>query len=446
MNTPPPNVLISRGASLPPLRESHAHLHMLGRSLGMLSLADCTSIDACLDRVRSEAARLNTSDPSGTQWLMACAMRIEGWTDPRWPTRAELDESCGRRPAVLLSFDHHSAAANTTAFTAAGMHDASPNPEGGVIARDAAGAPTGVLLEAAAKKVWNAAPEPGPAERAPMVKAALAHLHALGFREVHDLLSPPWLGPLLADLSDRGELLMPVGLYPLLPDLAAQVEAARAYARRDVTLMGGKVFADGTLNARTAWMLSPYADAPGDHPTGMALMREESLRSAVAQTRALGVGLAVHAIGDAAVRATLNAWEHSGASPSRGEVQRTRNGAPCLRIEHCEIIDERDVPRFASLGVVCSVQPCHLLADIDVLERALPHRLHRVLPLRDLIRAGSRPGDGLVFGSDVPIVRADPADSIQAATQRRRADMPTSPAIAPEQSITLDDAVRAFHT
>lgn len=417
---------------------------MLGRSLTMLSLADCTSIDACLGRVRAEAARLNISDPSGTQWLMACAMRVEGWTDPQWPTRRELDDACGRRPAVLLSFDHHSAAANAAAFTAAGMHDGSPDPEGGVIVRDARGAPTGVLLEAAAKKVWNAAPEPGPTERAPMVKAALAHLHALGFREVHDLLSPPWLGPLLADLSDRRELLMPVGLYPLLPDLAAQVDAARAYARRDVTLMGGKVFADGTLNARTAWMLSPYADAPPAHRAGMALMREDALRNAVEQTRALGAGLAVHAIGDGAVRATLDAWEHSGASPGRRAIARTRTGAPCLRIEHCEIIDDRDVPRFAGLGVVCSVQPCHLLADIEVLERALPHRLHRVLPLRDLIRAGSRPGDGLIFGSDVPIVRADPGDSIQAATQRRRVEIPAPRAIAPEQSITLDDALRAF--
>ncbi len=418
---------------------------MLGRSLGMLSLAECTSIDACLDRVRAEAARLNISDPSGGQWLLACAMRVEGWTEPRWPTRSELDKACGRRPAVLMSFDHHSVAANTTAFTATGLHDGSPNPDGGVIVRDASGTPTGVLLESAAKKVWNAAPEPGPAERALMVKAAIAHLHALGFREVHDLLSPPWLGPLLADLSDRGELLMPVGLYPLLPELAAQVDAARAYARRDVTLMGGKVFADGTLNARTAWMLAPYADAPGDHPTGMALMREDALRSAIAQTRALGVGLAVHAIGDGAVRATLDAWEHSAATPVRDTIARTRAGAPCLRIEHCEVIDERDVPRFARLGVVCSVQPCHLLADIEVLERALRHRLHRVLPLRDLIRAGSRPGEGLVFGSDVPIVRADPADSIQAATQRRRAEMPAPRAIAPDQSITLDDALRAFH-
>lgn len=410
----------------------------------MLSLADCTSADECLDRVRAEAARLNASAAASGQWLLARSMRVEGWTDPRWPTRRELDDACGGRPAVLMSFDHHSVAANTAAFHAAGLHDASPNPEGGVIVRDARGIPTGVLLEAAAKKVWNAAPEPGPAERAPMVKAALSHLHALGFREVHDLLSPPWLGPLLADLSDRGELLMPVGLYPLLPDLAAQVDAAHTYSRRDVTLMGGKVFADGTLNARTAWMLAPYADASADHPSGMALMREDALRSALSQARALGVGLAVHAIGDAAVRATLDAWEHAGKSGAHAGIARTRTGAPCLRIEHCEVIDERDVPRFARLGVVCSVQPCHLLADIEVLERALPHRLHRVLPLRDLIRAGSVPGEGLVFGSDVPIVRADPGDSMQAATQRRRAGMPSTRGIAPEQSVTPEDALRAF--
>lgn len=412
----------------------------------MLSLADCTSLEECLHRVRAEASRLDSAQPR-EHWLLACSMRVEGWREPRWPTRDDLDRACPSRPAALMSFDHHSIAANTPAMHAAGLHDNSPNPDNGVIIRDAKGTPTGVLLEAAAKKVWSCAPEPTPSERPSLVRSALAHLYDLGFREVHDLLSPPWLGPLLADLSDRCELPLHVGLYPLLPDLPEQVDAAARYTRSDVALMGGKVFADGTLNSRTAWMLEPYVDGAPAHPRGLALMHEPALRSAMEQACSLGVGLAVHAIGDAAVRASLDAWENGPARTRsvNGTYARSRANSPALRIEHCEVIDERDVPRFADLGVVCSVQPCHLLADIEVLQRALPHRLHRVLPLRDLIDAGTRPGKSLWFGSDTPIVRADPVDSMQAAVHRCRGDMPPSHAIAPEQAITDREARTAFH-
>ncbi|MFO0830937.1 MAG: amidohydrolase family protein [Phycisphaerales bacterium] len=431
---PPPERPTPLPRPLPPLRESHAHLAMLGRSLTMLSLADCTSLEECLERVRGASGAMD-AHTGREQWVLACSMRVEGWREPRWPTRQELDAVSPDRPIALMSFDHHSVAANSAAMRAAGLHDGAPDPEGGVVVRDRAGLPTGVLLESAAKRVWNAAPEPGPAERAGLVRSALRHLHALGYREVHDLLSPAWLGPLLAELSDAGELLMPVGLYPLLPELAQQVDAARAYARPGVRLMGGKVFADGTLNSRTAWMLDPYADGDPSHPRGLALMHEPALRGAMERAAGLGQGLAVHAIGDGAVRATLDAWEASAL---------WRGGPARLRIEHCEVIDDADVPRFAQLGVVCSVQPCHLLADMEVLDRALPHRLDRVLPLRDLVDSGCVPGDGLVFGSDVPIVRADPGDSLQGAVERRRAGMAASCGIGLRQAVTAEEAVRAL--
>ena len=115
-----------------------------------------------------------------------------------------------------------------------------------------------------------------------------------------------------------------------------------------------------------------------------------------------------------------------------------------LRIEHAELVDEADVGRFAALGVVASVQPCHLLADIEALRRLLPHRLGRVLPLRELAAAGCRPGDLMWFGSDTPIVRPDAEDSIQAAVHRRRVGMGEGEAIAIEQAIAEPEAWDAF--
>jgi predicted amidohydrolase YtcJ len=152
----------------------------------------------------------------------------------------------------------------------------------------------------------------------------------------------------------------------------------------------------------------------------------------VADCDRLGLPVAAHAIGDGAVRAVLDA------------IEAVRPRTPGFRIEHAEIIDEADIPRFARLGVLCSPQPCHLLADVEALRRYLPHRLDRVLPLRELIDAGCTPGRRLLFGSDVPIVRADPEDGILAATKRRRADMHPSQAIAPAQAITEPEAWACF--
>ena len=114
------------------------------------------------------------------------------------------------------------------------------------------------------------------------------------------------------------------------------------------------------------------------------------------------------------------------------------------RIEHAEIIDEADVGRFKALGVVCSPQPCHLLADIEALRRLLPHRLHRVLPMRELIDSGLTPGVDLLFGSDAPIVAPEPRDNVIAATLRRREGAPASEAIAPEQAISEAEAWAAL--
>ena len=333
----------------------------------------------------------------------------------------------------LWSFDHHALVLNSFGMRAVGVTPSTPDPPNGRIDRGPDGLPTGLMLEAAAKTVWTAIPEPGPEERRIQVKAALQDLLSHGFTEIHDLLTPPWLGPVLAEIDAAGELPARILLYPRLEDVAAMHAGARQWQRDRVRLAGAKLFADGTLNSRTAWMLHPYADPLPGLPRGQPMVTPVQVRDAVALTRDLGLGLAVHAIGDAAVRCVLDAYQDAGV-----------RGHPLLRIEHAEIIDQADVPRFAQLGVVCSVQPCHLLTDVEALNRGLPHRLGRVLPLRDLIAAGCRPGELLWFGSDVPIVRPHPQDSILAATTRRREGTPAADAIAPEQAVSTEEAWRAF--
>jgi predicted amidohydrolase YtcJ len=435
------------------LREAHAHLVSLGESLGLVRLDACGSLAECLDLVGREAGR--TAAPVGppalpavqgtSRWIRLTGARVEGWPEGRWPSLAELDRAAGGAPCVIMSFDHHAAAANSAALAAVGLRAGDRVAANGLVCGEPGGAATGLLMEEAAYRVWGAA-EPSPAERVEQVLTALAELGRLGYTEVHDLHSQPWLGPVLAELERTGRLVTPdgetmtVALYPPVAGLEAVAAGRAGWESAQVRLAGGKVFADGTLNSRTALMLEPYRDHLPQWPRGRAMVGEGELEDAIRMAEGLGLHLAVHAIGDGAVRMVLDAIERAGGRGGGG----SRTGPH--RVEHCELIDGADVPRFARLGVACSVQPCHLLADIEALRRYLPHRLDRVLPLRELIDSGCRPGVGglLWFGSDAPIVGADPRESVRAATQRRRAGAPEADAVAWEQRITPEEAWAGF--
>jgi len=407
------------------LCDAHVHLPQLGRSRSFVQLDGSRSGEQMLDRLARRAA----AEPPGA-WIIAHGARPDAWENPEWPVLGDLDRAVGGRPALAWCFDYHALLASTAALERADLPDAAP--PAGIVERDAGGSPTGLCLEGAALAVWNAVPEPTPDQRRGHVLDAVRHLAALGFAGAHDLKSPPWLGHVLAEMHDAGELPLRVELFPLLDDAGRVHDESHAWRRDGVRLGGVKLFTDGTLNSRTAHVLHPFTDAPPDHPTGLPMMSPAQIRDAVRHADALGLPIAAHAIGDGAVRAVLDAIEH------------VRPRTPGARIEHAELIDESDVPRFSALAVRASVQPCHLLADAEALRRSLPHRLDRVLPLRELIDAGCRPGELLRFGSDAPIVRADPGDSLRAAVARRRAGEPEGAAIAPEQAISAPEARAAF--
>lgn len=405
-------------------RDAHAHLPQIGRAMAMIPLDRVHSPAECLDAIAHAADGLSNPDA----WLLARSLRVESWQEPRYPTARELDAVSDCHPICAWSFDHHAIVANSAALQLAGIDHRTPDPPGGVICRDPQGLPTGLLLEAAAHLVWNAVPVPTPAERRRHLLDALDHMASLGYREVHDLHAPGWLGPLLASLQRENRLTLRVTIFPPLSAFDETLRTRSEWESHAIRLGGFKIFTDGTLNSRTAWMLAPFSDSLPGHPCGKPMMTPDQIDDAIRRADAAGLPIAAHAIGDAAVRAVLDA------------VQRSRPRST-TRVEHAEIIDEADVPRFASLGVVASVQPCHLLADVEALLRYLPHRLDRVLPLHELIDSGALPGELLIFGSDAPIVRADPADSILAATRRAR---PDSRPIAPAQAITGHECRLAF--
>lgn len=449
------------------LREAHAHITSFGESLALLNLANCNSVESCLNTIAGLSLTARGHNPRTTRagWILAFGARIESWTEHRWPTLRELDDATNGAPCIIMSFDHHSACANSLALARAGLTAGQHVDPSGLVVATSDGQPTGVLLEHAAYKAWNTAPEPTLEDRRAHVLTSLRALASLGYVEVHDMLSQPWLGPILHDLECASEL--PVESVWLYPPVDAFDSAHQSWESTRIRLAGAKLFADGTLNSRTALMLHDYRDALPQFPRGQAMVSPAQIDAALRKvsdasspddpTAARG-HLAVHAIGDGAVRAVLDAIERTKPRPDSLGIT--------ARIEHCELIDAADVPRFASLGVVASVQPCHLLYDGEALTRYLPHRLDRVLPLRDLIDTGCHTGmltpaerrarrsrhqpcGELWFGSDVPIVRPNPEDSITAATRRaaagsnERAPLAT---IAPTQLISESQARQCFAT
>lgn len=405
------------------LREAHAHVFQHGRALGMVDLAGCGSATEMIDRL---AARARSGGA-----VLAHGARPEAWEVPVWPAIEALDAISRTVPVVAWCFDYHALAANRVALRAAGIDEQTPSPPGGIIGRDDDGRLNGVVYEHAALAVWKALPEPGAAERRAMVRAGVMDLvNTHGFIEIHDLKAQAWLGELLREIADELDGRVRFRIWPLLEDLDEVIAGRGAWESDLVRLGGAKVFVDGTLNSRTAWMLEPFADGRPDSPCGTPMMTHGQIEGAVRRCEAAGVPLAAHAIGDAAVRAVLDA------------IERVGTRVPGYRIEHCELIDAADVPRFARLGVIASVQPCHLLYDIEALRRGLPDRLDRVLPLRELVDSGLEPGRGLVFGSDVPIVRADPADSVRGAVARCGPEHEA--AMSPQQALSEAEAWACF--
>jgi predicted amidohydrolase YtcJ len=419
------------------LRDAHLHLAEYGESLGLVALGDCTSIDDVLQKIAAASEVLSPG-----KWVRAAGLRIQGLAERRPPTAAELHEASDGRCVLARSFDHHAVCVSTKALQAASIDAHTPDPVGGVIVRDGAGNPTGLLLEHACDAVWRAVPPTSDDEYRGWVVAGLDDLSRRGIVEVHDMFARERFVHTLQQLERERVLTTEVWLYAT-PEHFESVRSACADTPSELVRFAGlKLFADGTLNSRTASMLTDYADPIPGSPRGTPLLNQAEIEADLRKARAAGVGMAVHAIGDAAVRTVLDAVEACGGGTDPSSVP----ALDAVRIEHAQFVDGADIPRFAQLGVVASPQPCHLLTDIEAIERLMPHRAERAFPLRDLCNAyaqqGMDPAQWVWLGSDAPVVPPDPFDNITAATLRTRGTRPDQPLggrIAPDQA--LDEAL-----
>ncbi|MCS6828314.1 MAG: amidohydrolase [Caldilinea sp.] len=422
---------------LPGFCDAHIHLSYYALGLREVRLADVRSRQQMLARICEAAART----PPG-QWIVGQGWNESWWGETDFPTAAEIDAATGpEKPAIFYRSDMHSAVVNTAALRLANVTAATPDPPGGVIDRDATGAPNGFLRELAIDLVARHIPPPTPAEQDAALQEGIAALHRLGITAVHaqrvkDGDDGPREWASLLRLREAGKLRLRVACNVAAHEMVHLAGLGLRSGFGDDTLRLGhvKVFADGSLGSRTAWLLAPFSKLNPDEPnnTGVCVTPPEQMAAEFRRATELGFPISVHAIGDRANRVVLDIFEEMAA------------GAPTLRIphriEHVQIIDPTDLPRLGKLGITASVQPIHALDDMDAADRFLGKRSAHMYNFRSLFESGAL----VAFGSDAPVADPNPFLGLHAAVVRQRVERLHSPPWHPEERISLEQAIFAY--
>lgn len=420
-------VVDARGAMLVP-GFIDAHVHFLDGGLGLLSvqLRDAETPADFAARVRDFAA----SAPGGT-WITG-----GDWDHTRWggalPTREWIDAVTKGQPVWVQRLDGHMGLANSAALAAAGITRDTPDVEGGEIVRDARGEPTGILKDNAIPLVQRAIPEPDAATLDRALDGAMRYVAARGITAVHHMGS--WADLAVFERAHR-EGRLGTRLYAAVPlDTWERLrDVVTEQGRGDEWLHIGalKGFVDGSLGSHTAAMLEPFTDAPTDR--GLLVNTPEDLERWTDGADAAGLHVLVHAIGDRAIRLQLDIFERV----ARAHGPRDRR----FRIEHAQHVAPADLPRFAELGVVASMQPYHAIDDGRWAEAVIgPERARTTYPFRSLRDTGAQ----LAFGSDWFVAPPTPLEGIYAAVTRRTLDGAHPGGWIPEQTIGVEDALRAY--
>lgn len=432
---------LRRGLMTPGWFDAHVHFMWWGFQMAELDLRDTKTIEEALEQIGRRARELSTR-----QWLTGGRFDKNKWG--RWPTAADLDRVTGDRPTIMRSRDGHSRWLNTAALRAAKIGTDTVAPEGGAIFRDAAGSPTGVLQERANELADRAVPPATEADCDAATMRAQDEALKRGVTGVETLEQASSYAA-LRRAREHGELkvralmgiphrslalsLPTTGTPPQIRDTSpfdfdAALETGMRTGQGDEWLQLGhvKFFTDGALGSQTAALEEPYE---GTDDRGILTFDPMELRSDVARAAAGGLAVAIHAIGDRAVRVALDA------------VAPTRITSPALRqrLEHIQLVREEDLGRFGALGVIASMQPIHCTSDRDLADRYWgPKRTARAYPWRTLLERGAV----LAFGSDAPVEPIDPLLGIHAAVSRRRPG--DRDAWFPAQRLSLDEAIHAY--
>ncbi len=421
-----------QGATVTPgLTDAHLHLVSVGANLSSLDLTGTTSFEEVVEKTAHWL-----EDRSANGWVLGRGWDQNDWQEKRFPDNRALNRLAPETPVCLRRIDGHAALVNDAALAAAGIGPETPDPEGGRIFRNPdTGVPTGLLLDRAIDLVNEAIPASTPQSIERHILTASAHLAGLGLTAVHDAGVTSDQLEVYQRLAGQGAL--PIRVYAMLegaePDLlehwferGPDTEMADHLVVRCV-----KLYADGALGSRGAALLDPYSD-DGDN-RGLLLTPPEELQRLYGAATRHGFQVATHAIGDRANRIVLDTVEQV-LSP--GERERLRP-----RIEHAQILHPQDLPRFAALQVIPSMQPTHCTSDMPWAGTRLgQQRLTGAYTWRSLLETGCRiPG-----GSDAPVESPAPLTGIYAAVSRQALDGTPEGGWRPEERLSPGEALAMF--
>lgn len=418
----------------PGFHDSHMHVLPFGVFLGRADLSPGAGVrDAsALARALREWADRNPT----SEWALGSGYDQNAFPGARHPTRRDLDALLPGLPACAQHASGHAAVANSEALARAGVTRSTPDPPGGTIVRDAAGEPTGLLLETAVDRVMACVPQPSLAELTAAALRAGRELLRVGVTSASDMCLS-WIGGAQAIPAYRAAVeqgyVVRTGLCPSLADFGPPAAVPdRAAFERDSGLPVGdtlrlgpaKLFADGALTTRTAAVREPFADGAGE---GRLMHEPEELTAYVHAAHARGWQVATHAIGDRAIALALEAY----ATVEDGAPSRERRH----RVEHAMLLDDGTMDRFAEVGAIPTMQPEFLARLGDAYVLALGEaRAARLNPYRSLRDRGVP----VAFGSDCPVVPGRPLDGMRAAVARRT---PSGRVLGAEQALTPFDAL-----
>ncbi|MGB7408383.1 MAG: amidohydrolase [Pontixanthobacter sp.] len=414
---------------IPGLIDSHLHVMGLGFGALTLDLSGTNSLQEALDAVR-EYAEANPQ----RRWIIGRGWNQEKWGLGRFPTAAELDAAVGDRPVWLERVDGHAGWANNAAMRLAGIDDATTSPDGGRIERAADGkTPSGIFVDNASALVQAVVPEPTPEDRDLALAKAQDLLLSFGITAAADMGTTIEDWQAFRRAGDYGNLRVRIMSYAAGTDAMELIggpgPSPWLYNDR-LRLNGVKLYLDGALGSRGAWLKEPYADDPGN--TGLPLKTGTQLRNLMSRAALDRFQLAIHAIGDAANAEVLEAID---------ELSPTYEGDRRWRIEHAQIVDDTDLAKFGEHGVVASMQPVHQTSDRTMAEARLdPERLVGAYAWNTIQRNGSR----LAFGSDAPVESPDPFAGLAAAIARTGPDGQPFGGWRPEERVNRQQALAGF--
>lgn len=441
-------VLDAQGASVTPgLVDAHCHLYGLGVDLENISLRGAASPTEAAQRVAHAPqalaawqANTTTANQAGAarQWIVGRGWDQNPWPGAAFPEKRILDDiapnaQAALTPIALRRIDGHALWANSAALAAAGITSQTPDPPGGKIMRDRNGAPTGVLVDNAMDLVERQIPAPSLAQRKARILAAAQVATRLGLVAVHEMGLDPQTVQAYRELASAAALPLRVVGYAA-GDPAAVTSLAKAPPRAPTGrfhLRGVKLFVDGALGSRGARLYEPYADDAQNH--GLWVTSPAALREAAVALATAGWDIAVHAIGDAGVGATLDAFAAVRAAPG--------GRAAILRVEHAQVVAPDDVGRMQATRAIASMQPTHATSDMPWAQARLgSERIRGAYAWRTMLDHDIP----LAAGSDFPVEDPTPLLGLYAAVTRQDAKgMPLGGWFA-DQRLTLLEALAAF--